>query len=468
MTPRCGIVRRVFAALLALAPVVAHAAGPDSLPLSLELARRGLASGDSSAVRQALRNAETQAGAASMLVPSAEIARLHYYAGVLAWQGGLSSQAMNAWREMWHVGDWDPGDDGLLDDEGISVLRALRDDGGGATADLTLVGERTGALILGDGRRLDERTTLLAGRHLMQVRCADGAVLSSWFDLSASSLYLVSCARHRVPGGAAGANDAVLAEDADEDLVRVSLFAAYSTDAAMRLSQLPPLPSSAPRGGGKVEAPAPPAAPPAAEAPAEAPVPAPAEAPAQAEPVATEPEPAALAAVEATPPAAAPAEAPTAPAPPASPPPAGPVTVEAGPAVPPPPPAPAGLTCRGTEDFRGLILKPMAVAHEATVRIRASGSFGLRVRYNPDSGLGTAVRVDAGGVSVVQLPDRVLAAIPVNTEGELVLSVELGAKMLKVRLGETLLLSAPAGDAGDSLAVELGTNAVLGEAVVCH
>ena len=411
----------------------AVAAAADALPVLLENARRALVQRDDASAGGARRNADVAAGASSMLVPPSELARMYYYGGVLAWSGGLQSQAMVSWRRLWRVSGWEPPDDGLLDDEGMSVLRALRNEGGGETARVDLSGELRGAVVLIDGARVDEGATFVPGAHLAQVRCPDGAVTSNWLALEGRSEVPVACSRHQVKNGANGANDAVLAEEADEDLVRASLFGAYLTDAAMRLSQLPPE-APAPR---KEVAPPPP--PPEEVAP-----PPPAEAEPEAAPVADE-LPEALVCTEA------------------------PGWVG----------APGGKDWKGELSGRnergGVVVSTASVTWreevplgDLSVRVEGSGDFGLRVRSRAGAEEGVAVRLRPGVIELVLLPDTVIGSRSLATSGSHIVRVDVRERRVQVRLDGILVLGGNAsGRAVGGVAVEGEPGAWIGRMAVC-
>lgn len=407
--------------LLGLILTAAPAFAADALPVALESARRALLAHDDHASGEALRDAEGAAGSSSLLVPDTEVARLHYYAGVRAWMGGLQSQAMAGWRRMWRVGGWDPADDGLLDDEGMAVLRALKNEGGGESARADLTGELRGAVVLVDGRLAAEGAQFVPGDHLVQVRCPDGAVTSEWRTFDGRTTVPVACGRHQARRGAPGANDAVLAEDADEDLVRAALFGAYLTDAAMRLSQLPPAPEAPP--------PPPPAAP---RAPAPPPAP----------PVPPVPEPA---------------------------------VVEVDPAAPMGCPkaggwigTPGGDGWVGTPAPGGVVWRADAPQGDVSVRLEGEGSFGVRVRSKLRGEEGLAVRVVPGAVQFVLLPDTPMVERQLNTDGAHVLRVDVIERRVQVRLDDTLVLGGgTAGRTDGALAVELGPGGRLGRVAIC-
>ena len=423
----------MFALILAIGP--AAAAVP--LAVDLELARRALAVHDDTHANEALRAARAALAAAPLLVPGPEVARLHYLTGVAAWTAGLQSQAMTAWRQLWRLGVWAPEDDGLLDDEGMSVLRALQAEGGADEVPLSLSGDVDGALVLVDGQRLGDPPRLTVGDHLVQVRCPDGAVESTWAAVAARFDLRVDCPRRNGRSGA-GVNEAVLAPDADEDLVTAALFGAYTTDAALHLGQLAGVEAEAP-----VPAPPEPSAPPAPPVP-----PAP---PAPSEPSAPPGEPP----VDAAELLACPGG-----------------TVPAGPL---PGPDWAGpLTFRPDADglrvttpgARWLLPLPPG---DVSVRLEGEGTFGLRVRYGTDTASGLAARVRPGAVELVDLPDDVVVGRDLPTAGRHVLRVDVRGERVVVRLDEATLLGGGAGAHPEgTVGVEAGPDAWIGRLSVCR
>ncbi|MSQ02570.1 MAG: hypothetical protein EXR71_11900 [Myxococcales bacterium] len=409
----------------------ASAAAADALPVLMENARRALVQHEDATAGGALRSAEVAAGASGMLVPPGELARMSYYAGVLAWSGGLQSQAMSSWRRLWRVSGWDPPDDGLLDDEGMLVLRALKNEGGGESARVDLSGELRGAVVLIDGSRAAEGATFVPGAHLAQVRCPDGAVTSSWLTLEGRSEVPVVCARHQLKPGATGANDAVLAEGADEDLVRASLFGAYLTDAAMRLSLLPPE-APPPRKAAVPHPPPPPAVPPPPAEP-------------EAAPVALPEVPDALRCAG-----------------------------EPGWVG-----APGGKDWKGElhgrDERGGVAVTEASVAWreeaplgDLSVRLEGSGDFGLRVRSRAGAEEGVAVRLRPGRIELVLLPETVIGSRRLATSGSHVLRVDVREHRVQVRLDGVLVLGGNAsGRRVGGVAVEGEPGAWVGRMAVC-
>jgi hypothetical protein len=443
--------------LLFALPFVAHAASPGgaaSLPVALEEARRALVRGDEFAARQAVSDAEVAAGASSLLVPPRELARIRYYEGVAAWRGGLQQEAMLAWRGLWQIGGWDPDDDGLLDDDGMAVLRALRGEGGHQTVPVRVAGEPGGALVLRDGWRLRDGGDVAVGLHLVQVRCPDGAVSSRWMEVDRGASVVVACRRNQVPGGAAGANDVVLYADADEELVNLALFGAYQADATIRLAIF------GAEGGEEDEAE--PAPPPEDVAGPSAPAPSPAPRP--------------------TPPTAAGNEPGSDTAPPSD----GRDDPAAGSGE-----AAAEYPCEGDTRYVGgtdgpgwtgsLAVEPSGGevrqggvrwrtdlgSGDLSLRLPGEGNWGLRVFAEPGAESGVAVRVSPGRVAMRALPDGPVMGRDLPTDGPHELQVDTAGAALKVRLDGRLLIGMTTEVDGPAVAVEADTGSRLGTFVVC-
>ncbi len=424
--------------MLLLLPALALAAEP--FPVALEQARRALVRHDDGSARKALADADTALGEATMLVPGEAVARVLYLRGVRAWAGGLQSQAMTEWRRMWHLGAWDPGDDGLLDDEGIAVLRALGAEGGGLDAHVDFNGDAAGVLVLADGARIADDVALYPGDHLLQVRCPDGAVTSAWVDVEDRYSLSLSCDRRGRKG--AGVNEAVLAEDADEDLVHAALFGPYAADAALRLGQLPDEVS-----------------PDAAEA---------------THPPPDEPKPA----------ASPPPSATTAPRPVIA-------TVQAS--TPDDPDDP--LACPDATVFRGTpggdgwggklqgnpVDGGMRVAQpgatwlaeapdgDVSVRVEVEGDVGVRVRLAPSTVDGLAARLNPTGIDLVELPGTVVVGREVETAGRHVLRVDVRQDKVVVRLDDTMVLGGVTGEHREgTVGVEGSAGAWIGRVSVCR
>ncbi len=413
----------MFPLLLALVrPAVAAPAPATSLPVALELARRALVAGEEDAATDALEAAVRAAGGSGLLVPSRELGRLRYYEGVVAWRGGLQAQALGAWRRLWSIGGWDPDDDGLLDDEGMAVLRALRAEGGADGVPIRISGETEGVLVLRDGERLAPGARVPPGPHLLQVRCPDGAVTSRWLEVNEGASLSTGCRRGSGREEAGGVNEAVLADDVDPDLLQMALFGSYFADSTLRLSGLPEAP------------PPPPARPPPAPAPL-----------------------AAAGRLEAEPPAVE----------------EGPFSCEGeGPAY-------AGgvgdaawagtlRTDEGRVITAGVAWLRSAPGGDASVRVEGEGTFGLRVFATSGEESGVAVRLSPGRLLMRQLPDGPPMGRDLPTSGRHVLQVDTAGTAVRVRLDGALLIGMSSGAGGVSLAVEGAAGSWIGRATVCR
>lgn len=410
----CSVAVMLPLLLAAVSP--AFAAPPPALPVALELARRGLAGGEEAAASDAIEAAVRAAGTSGLLVPAKELARLRYYEGVVAWRGGLQAQAMVAWRRLWSIGGWDPADDGLLDDEGMAVLRALRSEGGADTVPVRISGETRGVLLLGDGTRLEPNGALSTGPHLVQVRCADGAVSSRWLEVEAGATVSTGCRRGPGGEGVGGVNESVLAEGVDPDLLQMALFGSYFADSALRLSGLPE--ASPPR-------PAPPA---------------PAAFRAEAEPP---PMDAGAFSCEGEPPVYAGRVGDAAWS--------GPLRTDEGRVLAP-----------------GTAWLESSPGGDARLLVEGEGDFGVRVFATADQERGVAVRLLPGRLMMRQLPDGPPMGRDVPTAGRHVLQVDTVGSAVRVRLDGALLIGMTSGVEGVSLAVEGAAGAWLGEVAVCR
>ncbi len=407
------------------------AATPTSLPVALELARRGLASANDAAAEEAIAAASRAAGSAGLLVPPVELARLRYYEGVAAWRSDRQTEAMIAWRRLWGTGAWDPPDDGLLDDDGMAVLRALRSEGAGPGVPVRISGETEGVLVLGDGVPLGASAAMREGPHLVQVRCADGAVSSRWVDVEAGSAIPTNCRRSSGPAGSLGVNELALTPDVDVDLLQMALFGSYFAESTIRLAGMgeappPAEPAAAPAPPAAPVAPAPPAAPASPAAPA----------------MPAELSDGLLACEDETPVYLGGIDAPEW---------SGPLTTEA-----------ERVSRTGA---RWLGTHPDG---DASVRVEGEGSFGIRVFATAEVANGVAVRITPGRVLIRQLPDGPAMAREVTTTGRRILQVDTIGTEVRVRLDGTLLIGMSGVEDGPAVAVEGDEGARLGRVAVCR
>ncbi len=380
------------------------AAPPTSLPVALELARRGLASANPAAAEDAIAAATRAAGSAGLLVPPVELARLRYYEGVAAWRSDRQTDAMIAWRRLWGTGAWDPPDDGLLDDDGMAVLRALRAEGAGPVVPVRISGETEWVLVLGDGVPLGASAALSEGPHLVQVRCADGAVSSRWLDVEAGASIPTSCRPGSGPAGSLGVNELALTPDVDVDLLQMALFGSYFAESTIRLA-------------GMGEPPAAPTVP-------------------------NELANGLLACENETPVYLGGIDAPEW---------SGPLTIDAERVARP--------------GARWLATHPDG---DASVRVEGEGSFGIRVFATTQVANGVAVRISPGRVLVRQLPDGPAMAREVTTNGRRILQVDTIGTEVRVRLDGALLIGMRGVADGPAVAVEGDAGAWLGRVAVCR
>lgn len=222
-------------ALVLVAP--AFAAG-EPLADHLTDARAALVRAEEGVARSQLADARAAAAGAKDLVPPEEIARIHLYEGALFWMGGLQSLAFDAWRAMWAVrAPGDPDAKAVSDTDGQDAMYALRSEGPkGEPVRLSVIGQTEGALLLVDGTRADSGTSIGAGEHLLQIRCADGKVTGAWAHAGERTLDFKSpCTRFKPAKGEQGANDRILTTSGDDDdpFAVMDMFGVYRSKAGL-------------------------------------------------------------------------------------------------------------------------------------------------------------------------------------------------------------------------------------------
>ncbi|MDP2309549.1 MAG: hypothetical protein Q8P18_26245 [Pseudomonadota bacterium] len=159
-------------------------------------AKAALVAGDYKAARDLLTSAEQVAPESTTLIPQKEIARLYFYRGVLYWRASPESAALDAWRQTLTVSpDFQPEPDLLPDVAERDVFLALGDEVKALEQVVVALPEDPGqSIIYIDGRTLEPTDTVVAGSHLVQIRCEDGEIESSWYTYGAPPKdYLVLC-----------------------------------------------------------------------------------------------------------------------------------------------------------------------------------------------------------------------------------------------------------------------------------
>lgn len=183
--------------LLALYTLAASASAEDGDYASLLVqAKKALIAGDYRAARDLLTTAEQVAPEATTLIPQREIARLYFYRGVLYWRASPESAAMDAWRQTLTVApDFQPEADLLPEPAERDVFLALGEEVNSlGEVEVALPEDPGEAVIYIDGRTLEPTDTIVAGVHLVQIRCEGDDIEGSWYTFgTAPKDYLVLC-----------------------------------------------------------------------------------------------------------------------------------------------------------------------------------------------------------------------------------------------------------------------------------
>ncbi len=186
----------VLCASLALADEVAYAD-------LIQTARAAIAKEDWASAKQALNEAEGAASGTEALISNDDLVRLWFYRGVIEWrQGDPAGQALDLWRKALVFGtDYAPDADVLPAPEAQDVYYALREEQKGKDQVALALPEDPGdATIFVDGKRYEPLDAVYYGSHFIQVRCAEGNLVSSWHNFGTPPPdYLVLCSGGSYP-----------------------------------------------------------------------------------------------------------------------------------------------------------------------------------------------------------------------------------------------------------------------------
>ena len=188
--------------LLALS-TPAHA--EDSAPSPVEFldkARTAIVAKDAAAARAAIDAAEAAAPGAQMPLPPSELGRIFFYRGVLAWQAGDREKgALDWWRKTRVIApDFVPDAEALPDTDAQDVYYALSAEfSAREMVTLDLPEDPGDAVIWVSGRRAEPTDSVFVGRHFIQVRCAEGQLVGSWYDFGGPPRdYLAGCSGQKL------------------------------------------------------------------------------------------------------------------------------------------------------------------------------------------------------------------------------------------------------------------------------
>ncbi len=182
---------------------LAQADDGDPSPIELlDKARTAIVAKDTAAARAAIDAAEAAAPRAQMPLPASELGRIFFYRGVLAWQAGDREKgALDWWRKTRVLApDFVPDSEALPDTDAQDVYYALSAEFSAREMVTLELPEDTGdAVIWVSGRRAEPTDSVFVGRHFIQVRCAEGQLVGSWYDFGGPPRdYLAGCSGQKL------------------------------------------------------------------------------------------------------------------------------------------------------------------------------------------------------------------------------------------------------------------------------
>lgn len=192
---RRGHVKRALVlAILALSPSVAFAGQVED---DVKAALEDIKNGDFDGARAKLDEAEVHALESNTVVLGSSLASVHFYRGVLEYYvGDRNQKTLDYWR-LALVADPDYSFDTSLvaAQEPQDLFEALRQEisqrdhfEAGIREDVTDV------RVFVDGRVVKSYDLVIAGRHLVQVRCPDQKLHNSWHTFGDPPDYYATCA----------------------------------------------------------------------------------------------------------------------------------------------------------------------------------------------------------------------------------------------------------------------------------
>ncbi len=188
--------------LLSLFTLVRAEDGAPSPVELLDKARSAIVAKDAAAARAAIDAAEAAAPGAQMPLPPGELGRIFFYRGVLAWQAGdRQKAALDWWRKTRVIApDFVPDAEALPDTDAQDVYYALSAEFSAREMVTLDLPEDTGdAVIWVSGRRAEPTDSVYVGRHFLQVRCAEGQLVGSWYDFGGPPRdYLAGCSGQKL------------------------------------------------------------------------------------------------------------------------------------------------------------------------------------------------------------------------------------------------------------------------------
>lgn len=166
------------------------AASAGTLPEELEAAKTALASSDTGSADSALDAALDAATQLEATAEAAQLARIHYYRGLMHHIDGKTEDAMQAWRHALLIDNDFTWDEALLADGPTQDLfEALRREVRSYPEAQSQVPFKVGtAQLFLDGRRVCPGDKVPEGMHLTQVDCPDDRIHGDWTTFPAKKV----------------------------------------------------------------------------------------------------------------------------------------------------------------------------------------------------------------------------------------------------------------------------------------
>lgn len=150
-------------------------------------ARQAILAKDWDAANAALKAAEAAAPASATLISNADLARITFYQGVVVYRTEGVDPAMAVWRKTLVIaGDFAPEKDVLPEADAQDVFYALAEEQRNKEQVALGLPEDPGdVMIFVDGRRYEPLDSVYLGQHFVQLRCAEGNLVGSWYTFGA-------------------------------------------------------------------------------------------------------------------------------------------------------------------------------------------------------------------------------------------------------------------------------------------
>ena len=163
----------------------------------VQQAREAILAKDYKTAKTLLTAAEAAAPTSSSPLAEADLAKLHFFRGLVEWRSGDKDKAaLDHWRRVLTISPQFEPDPALLPEiDAQDVLYALRGEVRNYDQFPTGLPDDAGdALIFIDGKRMAPEDMLIKGRHLVQIRCEGGEFAGSWYDYGPPPVdYLILC-----------------------------------------------------------------------------------------------------------------------------------------------------------------------------------------------------------------------------------------------------------------------------------